>query len=58
MSCLLLSIDFRLVIKCRCLFGFFVCLVGLAQQNMKGLGSIYRKKKYQIHWVMDSRRGL
>ena len=51
---MLLSIDFRLVIKCKCLFGLFVCLVGLAQQNMIGLGSIDRKKKCQFHWVMES----
>ena len=38
-----LSIGFRLVIKCRCLF---VCLVELIQQNMKGLGKVGRKRKY------------
>ena len=46
--------DFRLVIKCRCLF---VCLVGLIQQNMKGLGNIYRMEKHLVHWEMESRRG-
>ena len=45
--------DFRLVIKCRCLF---VCLVELIQQNMKGLGKAGRKE-YQFHWAMESKRG-
>ena len=46
--------DFRLVIKCRCLF---VWLVELIQQNMKGIGKVGRKKKYQLHWEMESKRG-
>ena len=46
--------DFRLVIKCGCLF---FCLVGLIQQNMKGLGKIYRMEKHLVHWEMESKRG-
>ena len=46
--------DFRLVIKCMCLF---FCLVGLAQQNMKGLGKTYRMEEHLVHWAMESRRG-
>ena len=49
-----LSIGFRIVVKCRCLF---VCLVELMQQNMKGLGKIYRMEKHLVHWEMESRRG-
>ena len=48
-----LDIGFRLVIKCKCLF---VCLVELIQQNMKGLGKAGRKKEYQFHWEMESKR--
>ena len=46
-----LSMDFRLVINCRCLFGW----IEMIQQNMKGLGKIDRKKKYLVHWAMDSK---
>ena len=46
--------DFRIVIKCRCLF---ICLVGLIQQNMKGLGKIYRTEKYLVYWEKESRKG-
>ena len=52
-----LSIGFRLVIKCRCLF---VCLfgwVGMIHQSMKFLGKIYRTEKYLVHWAMESRKG-
>ena len=38
----------------------FVCLFGwieLIQQNMKGLGKIYRTEKYLVHWAMESRKG-
>ena len=49
-----LSIGFRLVIKCRCLF---VCLAELIQHNMKGLRKICREEKHLIHWEMESRRG-
>ena len=49
-----LSIGFRLVIKCKCLF---VCLVELIQQNIKGLGKIDRKGKCQFHWAMESKIG-
>ena len=45
--------NFRLVIKCRCLS---VWLVGLIQQNMKGLGKIHRMEKHLVHWAMESRR--
>ena len=48
-----LSIGFRLVIKCKCLFVF---LVELIQQNMKGLGKIHRMEKHLIHWAMESRK--
>ena len=34
----------------------FVCLVELIQQNMKGLGKIYRVEKDLVHWEMESRR--
>ena len=37
-----LSIGFRLVIKCKCLF---ICLVELTQKNLKGLGKIDIKGK-------------
>ena len=46
--------DFRLVIKCRCLI---VCLVGLIQQNMKDLGKVGRMEKNLVHWVMELKRG-
>ena len=39
-------------------FVLFVCLVGwcgLVQLNMKGLGSIDRKKKSENHWAMESK---
>ena len=49
-----LSIGFRLVIKCKCLF---VCLVELIQKNIKGLGKIDRKGKCQFHWEMESKKG-
>ena len=29
----------------------------LIQQNIKGLGKIYRTVKYLFHWVMESKRG-
>ena len=45
-----LSIGFRLVIKCRCLF---VCLVELIHQNMKDLGKIYRMEEHLFHWAME-----
>ena len=38
----------------------FVCLFSwmeLIQQNMKGLGKIYRTKKYLVRWAMESRKG-
>ena len=35
----------------------FVCLVELIQQNIKGLGNIYRTLKYMFHWEMESKRG-
>ena len=51
MSCLLLRVDFRLVIKCK-----FV-LFGFGWLDMNDLGSIDRKGKYQSHyWAMESRR--
>ena len=46
-----LVMDFRLVITCICLFGW----VELIQQNMKGLGKIDRKRKYLVHWAMESK---
>ena len=46
--------DFRLVIKSRCLF---VWLVGLIHQNMKDLGKIYRMEEHLFHWEMESKGG-
>ena len=32
-------------------------MVELIQQNMKGLGKIYRMEKHMVHWEMESKRG-